>query len=293
MRFTAPRRLAVLSFASVVTTGAAGRALAQEAPTRDGAADECFSAAERAQPLLRQKRFREARVLLELCARDICPHAARSDCREWLAEATDAQSSIVISAHEVSGTGDTRAVRDVRGVRAVIDDSVVVDNADGTPIGIDPGRHRLRLERAGVQAVSQEIDVHEGERARVVDVYWNVPVEVAPKRPVPPIVYVAGALGLAASGVGAYFEFAGLVQRHKLDTSCMSAQTCTQAQVDSARNQLRVGDVVLGSGLVFLAGATILYLARPATPTPRVPDPSGWIVGITPGGFFAGARGNF
>ena len=35
--------------------------------------------------------------------RDACPRVARTDCREWLAEATDAQPSIVIAAHEVRG----------------------------------------------------------------------------------------------------------------------------------------------------------------------------------------------
>ena len=234
---TAPRRLGVLSFASIVmTTSVTRTAPAQEPPTRDEAADECFSAAERAQALLRQKRFREARALLERCARDICPHAARSDCREWLAEATDAQSSIVVSAHEVRGNGEARVVSDIQGVRAVIDDSIVVGDADGTPIAIDPGRHRLRLERTGAQPVEQDIDVREGERARVVDVYWHAPVVVLPSRPVPPSVYVTATIGLVASGVGAYFEIAGLSQRHELDTTCMSAHTCTDAQVDSARN---------------------------------------------------------
>jgi hypothetical protein len=290
---TAPRRLGVLSFASIVlTTSMTRTAHAQEPPPRDEAADVCFSAAERAQPLLRQKRFREARPLLELCARDICPHAARSDCREWLAEATDAQSSIVVSAHQVRSNGDSRVVRDIQGVRAVIDDSIVVNDADGTPIPIDPGRHRLRLERTGAQPVEQDIDVHEGERGRVVDVFWHAPVVVLPSRPVPPSVYVAATIGVVASGVGGYFEIAGLSQRHELDTTCMSAHMCTQAQVDSARDLLRAGDLVLGGGLVFLAGAAILYLTRPATHTPRAADPTGWIVSLTPGSFFAGARGN-
>src|SRR5580692_12319316 len=81
-------------------------ARAQQAPaaaTTDDTAEVCFSAAERAQPLLRQKKLREARAVLELCTREACPRVARTDCREWLAEATDAQPSIVIAAHEIRG----------------------------------------------------------------------------------------------------------------------------------------------------------------------------------------------
>jgi hypothetical protein len=113
---------------------------------------------------------------------------------------------------------------------------------------------------------------------------------VSPSRPVPPSVFVAGAVGLFAAGVGTYFEAAGLSQRHTLDTSCRPTQTCTQAQVDSARTQVRIGDVTLAGGLVFLAGAAILYFTRPTVEKPQEPDGSAWI-GIVPGGFVAGAQG--
>src|SRR5271166_4417569 len=115
-----------------VTTGVTA-AQAQEAPPEPGntgEADACFGAAERAQPLLRQKRLREARALLEVCARDVCPRVARTDCREWLAEATDAQPSIVIAAHELRGRDE---VRDVHGVRATIDTTIVLEAADASP----------------------------------------------------------------------------------------------------------------------------------------------------------------
>jgi hypothetical protein len=290
MRSTSRRRpTVVLSAVTFAMTWVVATARAEEAPAvaPQDTADACFSAAERAQPLLRQKKLREARALLDVCARDLCPRVARSDCREWLAEATDAQPSIVISAHEVGGGGPAR---DVRGVRAIIDDALIVDRVDTTPIVIDPGRHRLRLERAGADAVIRDVDISEGEKGRVVDVYWHVAATVIPSRPVPSSVFVAGAVGLLAAGVGAYFEFSGLSQRHDLDTSCKPTATCTQSQVDSARTQLRVGDAVVGGGLLFLAGAMVLYLTRPATHAEPEPEQSGWI-GVVPGGVVAGARG--
>ena len=293
MRFSSRRRPAVLlSAATVAMAVRIPVARAQQAPpasTPDDTADACFSAAERAQPLLRQKKLREARALLESCARDVCPRVARSDCREWLAEATDAQPSIVIEAHEVRGRGP---VRDVSVARAIIDDSLVVDQVDATPIVIDPGHHRLRLERAGADAVVQEVDVREGEKGRVIDVYWHVAATAVPSRPIPPSVFVAGAVGLVAAGVGAYFEVSGLTERHDLDTSCRPTSTCTDSQVNSARTQVRVGDIAVGGGLLFLATAVVLYLSRPAADTAAHDTQMGWI-GAVPGGLAAGALGDF
>jgi hypothetical protein len=291
MRCSSRRRLApLLSAFTLAMTGFVRPASAQPAaaPTSPtDTADACFSAAERAQPLLHQKKLREARALLESCARDDCPRVARSDCREWLAEATDAQPSIVIATHEVRGWS---APRDVAGARAIIDDALVVERVDATPIVIDPGHHRLRLERAGVDAIFQDIDIREGEKARVVDVYWHVAPTAAPPRPVPARVFVAGAVGLLALGVGAYFEASGLTRRNDLDTSCKPTATCTESQVSSARTQVRVGDVTVGGGLLFLTGALVLYLTRPVTDRALEKGQSAWI-GVTPGGLVAGARG--
>jgi hypothetical protein len=286
------RSAALLSVAVIATTSAPLPARADappREPSPDDTAEACFGAAERAQPLLRQKKLREARVLLEACARDVCPRVARSDCREWLAEATDAQPSIVIEAHEIVGKA---APRDVSGVRAVIDDALIVDHVDATPVVIDPGRHRLRLERPGADPLVQEIEVHEGEKARVVDVYWREADVAVPTRPVPPSVYVTGALGLVAAGVGAYFEASGLSRRHDLD-ACKP--TCPQSQVNSARTQTGVGDATLGGGLLLLTGALVLYLTRPTVDVPARKDRTSWmapwVLAATPGGFYVGARG--
>jgi hypothetical protein len=275
-----------------VTAPAAPAAADDAAASAD--ADACFGAAERAQPLLRQKKLREARAVLEICARDGCPKVARSDCREWLAEAADAQPSIIIAGHEVAGAGVARVVRDVHGIRAVIDESLFVDRVDSTPIVIDPGRHRLRLERPGAEALVQDVDVREGEKGRIVDAFWHVASTAVPARPVPPSVYVMGGVGIAAAVVGASFEIAGLSQRGSLDSTCKATSSCTQAQVDSARAQLRVGDVALGGGILLLVGSAVLYFTRPASPSPDAATAgqvTPWM-GTVAGGVLAGARGN-
>lgn len=283
--------------ATVAITTMVGTARAQQAAPPADEAEACFAAAERAQPLLRQKKLREARALLDVCSRDSCPRAARTDCREWLAEATDAQPSIVIAAHEIRGTGAARETRDLNGVRAVIDDVLVIDRVDTTPIVIDPGRHRLRLERAGADPLVQDVDIREGEKGRVVDAYWHVASVAIPARPIPPSVLVVGGIGVFAVGVGTYFEISGLVQRHDLDVSCKPTASCLQSKVDSTRTQMRIGDVTLGGGLLFLAGSMILYFTRPAADTPEAPSPrtsasaTPWFGPVPGGGFLAGTRG--
>ena len=245
MRRSPGCRPIAIALSALVASGlvAPATAHAQQAPAAaatDDTAEVCFSAAERAQPLLRQKKLREARAVLELCSREACPRVARTDCREWLAEATDAQPSIVIAAHEIRGD---EPPRDVGGVRAVIDDALVVDRVDATPIVIDPGHHRLRLERAGVDPIFQDIDIRDGEKGRVVDVYWRVSAAVVPTRPVPASVFLSGAVGIFAVGLGTYFENLGALAapqpRHVVQADGDVHGLAGQRRPDSASRRRR------------------------------------------------------
>src|SRR5260221_6239099 len=119
--------LVAVTFLHVVLAESPARA--QEGAEVQSEAEGCFAAAERAQPLMRQRRFREARADLETCARDVCPRVARTDCRSWLADVAEQQPSIVIAAHDVRGD----EVREVHGVRAVVDGAIVVERADASP----------------------------------------------------------------------------------------------------------------------------------------------------------------
>ncbi len=238
---------------------------------------------------MRQKRFREARAVLEVCARDVCPRVARTDCLEWLAEATDAEPSILIVPHEAHGHDD---VRDVHGVRATIDEVTVIEGADAGPLPIDQGRHRIRLERPGADAIEQTVDVHEGDKNRVVDFYWRVsPAPVDAARPIPAGVFVTATVAALAMVVGTSFEVAGLAKRQTLNTTCLEPKDCTTSEVDSARDLTRVGDVTLGAGALFLVGAAVLYLTRPGGEPPGDRAETAWSLGPVPGGFVAGFGG--
>jgi hypothetical protein len=293
MRTSARSRLAAVLVATAVAHAAFGTrpACAQESP---GQADACFTAAERAQPLVKQKRLREARAELEVCARDVCPRIARTDCRDWLADVAREQPSIVIAAREVN---DNQNTRDVTAVRAIIDGAIVVDKVDPRPIPIDPGVHHLRLEKPGFGPLEQNVEIREGEKARVVTFTWQTswtppqpphPVELS--RPTPPSVYVMGVLGLVALGVGTYFEVTGLGKRDSELQAC--SPLCPEAEVDNVRNIVRAGDITIGAGALFVVGAGILYLARPTVTLPRADEQAGLFGGPVPGGWVAGIRGS-
>lgn len=264
-------------------------ARAEDAPARDES-DACFSAAERAQPLMKQHRLREARAELETCARDACPRVARSDCREWLAQLTREQPTVLVAAHEVRGA----EVRDVHGVRAVVDGAIVLDDVDAIPMPLDPGRHRVRLTRAGAEPLEQEIDVRDGDR-QVVHAYWRAPTAVeTPSRPTPTAVYVTGAAGIAAVAAGAALEIAGLTRRGELDATCRPTRTCAPSDVDAAHNLTLAGDLTVGGGLLLLAGAGVLYFARPVAPAATVSSARrtlpGWSLSAAAGAWSIGVR---
>jgi hypothetical protein len=255
--------------------------------------DACFTSAERAQPLTRQKRLREARAELEMCARDVCPRVVRADCRNWLADVVSEQPSIVIAPHEIRGA----EVHDVHGVRVIVDGAIAVTNADANPVMIDPGPHRLHLERAGAEAIEQDIDIREGEKDRVVHVYWRIAAEIAPSLPPPqgtaPAVYVFGGVGVAAVGAGTYLEIAGLLAHSNLNSMCRPPNLCTQDQVDPAHNLSIAGDVTLGAGLLLLAVAGYFYFTRPTTSTSSRRGHLTWAVDGHPRGLGASLRGSW
>jgi hypothetical protein len=284
------RCLAVSATAALAAAAIAPTCWAQATPTagaEGGDAEACFGAAERAQPLLRQKRFREARAVLEICARDVCPRAAKTDCRQWLAEATDAQPSILIVAHEIR---DRNEVHDLHGVRATVDETFVVDDADASPLTIDPGRHRIKLERPDAPPVEQNIEIHEGDRNRLVDFYWRgaaTPAAGAPTRPIPASVYATLAIGGAAAAFGAVFEGVGLSKRGALG-AC--EPSCAPGAVDAARTWTAVGDVSLGVAALFGVSTAILYLVRPTVEPPAGAPESSWLLEPVHGGVVGGLR---
>jgi hypothetical protein len=240
----------------------------------EGGADKttCARAYEHAQRLRQAGELRAASVELRVCAQADCPALLRQDCVPWLGQVEAAIPSIVVAAHASDGS--------LRGdVRVVVDGTVVAEHVGPDAIPLDPGDHVVRIEVAGAQGVEQRVVLRSGDGPHTISVTFSTAVASPPaapaatpaapetpaavERPVPPWLYVLGAAGVAITGAGTYFQIDGLSKRSSLN-GC--SPTCSPGAVSDARNTLWVGNVALGVGIVTLAAAVWLYLARPAVP---------------------------
>jgi len=272
--------------------------------------EACFSAAEQAQPLMKQRKLRAAQRHLEVCARESCPRAARTDCRTWLADVTRAVPTVVFVAREERPSGESRSVDDVR--VSVDGEVLVAAHLEQKAVPLDPGVHTLTFVHAGFDPVEQRIDVREGERDREVDVVFRanappggpppppsprlppgppVTPEAPTSRPVPFAVYGLAGAGVVALGVGVVMEGLGLSDRSHLVDTCQPTRSCAPSDVDSARNQVMAGDIVIGVSALLFAGSAYLYFTRDTRPAPS----SGGLrlrVGPSGRGIFAGLEGS-
>ena len=289
-----------------------------QAPRRTES-EACFEAAERAQPLLKDRKLRAAGRELAVCARDVCPRAARSDCRAWLDELTRVQPTVVFRARESRPAGDV-AVDDVR--VSVDGDPLVPQRIDETPVPVDPGGHTFHFEHGDFPPVDQHLDLHEGETRRIVDIVFRpagaalIPQPASSssssslsppssssspsptsadsdsraKTPAPTATWFLLGGSALALGVGIAFEATGLSARSNLVGTCQATRSCAPSDVDSARNQVLVGDIGVGVGVGLLLGAAYVYFTRaPAAPSP---DSAPLHLGFSPvPGGFAGSLG--
>jgi hypothetical protein len=277
--------------AAVVAVGSvAARAQGERRPE----AEACFSAAEAAQPLMKDHKLRAAQRQLRACAREECPRAAREDCRTWLAQVTRAVPTVVFVAREEAAGGVLRAVDDVR---VTVDGEALVTHLDATPVPVDPGVHAVRFEHGAFAPVEQRIDVREGESRREIDAVFRsapsasasptetsqAPVPPAPSgtdepveppppsgehpvKPVPAAAYALGAVGIVALGVGITMEAIGLSDRQHLADTCRGSRSCAQSDVDAAHTRVLVGDIALGASALLFGGAAYVYFTRKDPP---------------------------
>jgi hypothetical protein len=131
--------------------------IAQAAHADDKAT--CIAASENAQKLKDAQHLLAARDAFGLCSREVCPAVLRKDCGENF-EALDKKlvPTIVIRARNAAGN-------DVVSASVKIDE--VASTLDGTPVAVDPGRHKIRVISDDESKVV-DILAAQGERDRVV-----------------------------------------------------------------------------------------------------------------------------
>jgi hypothetical protein len=247
------------------------------------AANPCVTAADTAQDLRAAGKLREARATFLVCAQKSCNSVIRSGCEKWLREVDEEMPSLVVRTVDARG-------RDVLGARVTIDETPV--DLDGHPVAVDPGRHVVRAKARSGDVTEQKVLVALGEKARVLQIRFEEPLEQDGTRPTgestrprpntahekntatqaakndasPPsnaLPIALGAIGVVALGAFGYFEIVGQSRYGDLEDGCLkTAAKCSPAEVDPVRQQFIAAGISLGISVVTLGAAAVLYFTR-------------------------------
>lgn len=291
------------SKALVAFSGAAFAAATIFAGAPAHAADDretCASAADQAQQLRDEGKYRRAREQMLTCARDVCPAPIKRDCLEWLSSLEQVAPTIVISAKD--------GASDVTDVKVSMDGTSITERLDGKPFPVDLGEHVFKFEYQGKQK-EEKVLIGAGQKVRTISVQFGNPnggstgagagsdapvgdgSEHKPGSIAPSLVF--GGIGLVALGSWAFFGLSGTSEVNDMESNCKPH--CAQSDVDAARTKLIIADVSLGVGIVSLGVATYLFFTRP---TGNAEIKTGFRSirfdgGPTRGGAMAGLGGNF
>lgn len=275
------KKSVVASIASLLAVaGASHHALADETQA-------CVSSYELAQKARKAGELREARAHLLRCVSSSCPVVLRQDCAPWLDEVERAMPTILVEARDARGG-------DVADVEVLVDGEKVPDHVAGRAFAIDPGPHEIVVRHGSAQPSVQQVVVREGERGRRIEARFGADDRTLAARPVPPGVYVAGAVGLASLGVMTWFGLSALSERSRLDDRGCKP-TCSDDDVSSIEAKYAVSNVALAVGVVSLGAAAWMWAARPAkTAAPRAPTGSASIgAWVLPRSAGLGVHGSF
>jgi hypothetical protein len=237
--------------------------LAVETAARADDREQCASAADQAQQLRDDGKYRRAREQLLICARDVCPAPIKRDCLDWLTQVENTAPTVVFGAKD--------ATKDLSDVKVSVDGVQVTDRLDGKPVQMDLGKHIVRFEYQG-QTKEDEVIIGAGQKNRNVTVTFAAAAPTGPTGPTPPpggegakqgsIVpaLVVGGIGVVALGSFAIFGLGGKSDVSNLEDTCKPH--CAESDVDKARTKLIIADISLGVGIVALGVATYLFVTR-------------------------------
>lgn len=269
-------------------------------PARGQVADEkevCASAFERGQELEQAGRLKDARAAFVRCAAPTCPLILTPPCVKAVQRLDEEIPSIVIAARGSQG-------EDIGDARVLIDGELRAERLDGKAIPLDPGSHRVRVERRGSSPVEVEILVRVGERNRAVRVALADPPPPvpgpAPERPpsagspmltskVPAI--AAFAIGGVGVSVGAVAGALALANKLDLDEACPTQDTCDPSragQIAAMKTQSTVSTIGFAVGAAGLAVGAVLFVVAGRAPgaakvaAGRAPGPAKVAAGRAP-----------
>lgn len=266
---TRARTVASVSALAVVMTLLSSKDAFAEDPST------CIQAYEQTQNLRRAGKLRDARTEAAKCAAESCPAVLARDCTKWLGEIDQSIPTVVFEVKSAAGD-------ELTNVKVTVDGKPLVDKLDGKSVAIDVGQHVFRFEGGDGKSapVEQKAVVHEGEKNKKISVTLGSknPIAATPpaggERPIPPMAFVFGGVGIVSLGVGTFFAVSGASKESDLD-ACKPS--CSADRVNSVSTSYAFADVLLTAGVVSLVAAAYIYLTRPTvlpSNTARLGPPS-------------------
>ncbi len=219
---------------------------------------QCYDAHETGQLQRKRGQLQRARVSFGTCGRNVCPAVVQRDCVSWATELAKAQPSVVIAVVRDDGI-------DVLGARVFIDNASTP--ADGRGVELDPGEHKVRVDRPGEASFERRFAVREGDRARRVAIVLPSARDEARGLGRPPLLtYVFGGVAVLSLGSFGTFAVLGKSREDELGTSC--GDRCSDAEVAEVRRSYLVADISLGVAAVAAGAAIVTWLVAPKTSKP-------------------------
>lgn len=239
------------------------------ARTNAAPSSKCIAAAEAGQQLRSEGKLVSARKKFGVCTALECPVVVRRDCARWVEDLDATTPSITVRVEDGSGN-------EVPEATVLLDGERLPPIAEGRSTPLDPGTHKVSWDHDG-KKTEKEFVVREGEKSKVVVLRAEAPrthgtgardPRVSPVPPAAdtssispsPVPWIFGGIGIAASGIGIGMWLTGLGEHSDLGRTCAAGHTCTDDQISSSRTKLIVGDVLVGVGVVLIAGALYFIL---------------------------------
>lgn len=263
----------------------------------DPTTGDCLRASERGLQLKGEKRLRESREQVLLCAASSCPADVRTECERRLRAVNDAIPTVVFEVRDARGA-------DLTAVKVSVGGTLLVERLDGTAMSFDPGEHTFVFE-AGSMRGEKKLLLREGEKNRHETIVLEPPTPTTTPTtsiasPAPPArvadeahtseenppgrtqriagVVIAG-VGIVGLGIGTAL---GLSAKSTYDDSSAycTGNLCDAkggAIRDDARATGNVGTAFFFVGAVALVAGGVLWLTAPsARASARRPA---WIAG--------------
>ena len=244
------------SFAAVAVAGAAVL-LATTGRADAGSKQACVDAHAEGQLLRNQGKLVLARDKFLKCASTACPPLVATECAGWVAELRAILPSVIFDVTTSLGVRTTD-------VRVFVDGALLLTRLDGLPHELDPGDHLLRFEGADGWVHEERVSEIVGEQNRRLTIRREsrLLVPEAASRPIPALVWVGGAVTVAAGVAFTTFGLLGTSKESSLEATC-GPHSCSPDDVAVAKRDYVAADVFLGLAGVAAGTAIVAFILRP------------------------------